>query len=1202
DHPNIVAIYDRGFDQGRHYLVLEYVEGRDLHDRVRLNGPLEPNEAVRFIREVAEGLRYASSQGMIHRDVKPANLLMTPEGHAKIIDLGLALQTDDEDERVTRDGTTVGTVDYMAPEQARDSRATSVRSDLYSLGCTFYFLLTGSPPYPGGNVPDKLGRHCTAPVPDVRELRSEVSDDLAALVLKMMAKKPEARFADYMSLIAALDSLPEAKGNSGDAVDALIADDDDEPIAEALIADDDDDIGLAPTGDERGKPARPAPRLPGPPRAPAEPAPAEVSIAMLASLEDAAAPASVRRRGGAPAAPAEDDGVFAIAQSRPTVRRSGGELPLSTWIAAGAVLGLAIALIGFGVLQFLAPTEAGPIVGTPPADEGQGGGGVGAPPVVTARVGRPPDRPLIVPRAAPVAVVPPRPTWAEPADHASPAPVEPAYPADVEAASLPDWSRRPIAVVDGPVVAVRRVPVADDSSDVPSLRAALNNNGGVVEIADNGPFFEDDLLDRAKARTIRARPGFRPMIVVEPSTTALVRDRSAVFALDGDRLVLEGIDLVIDARALPQSLNVLFLLKGAELTLSRCTVTVLNAGTHPFTLVRVDEPTDQRPNRSSLVRIEGSLIRGPAPAVFDMGGSGDLAISRSVILGGSEAIVVHRPTTPRDPRRYFFHRSILASRASVLGLPGGRTSSSPQVRALGSTFAKVAGLDSSGLIHARTDPAGPPSAAIDWLGHDDALVGWPSWLDASERAAKVLVADLAAARGAWKGSDADSREVKRGWPIDDLAVPSALAALAEARPAVLAQVAEPQPSLIEATVGTFTRLPMPAKPRRLATAPGMASRMGDVPRVAGVNASIEPSKARRAPAPANPSAPAAPAAATAPVTGGEVSFDVADPTWRGDLGLFLARRLASGAGHVVVKVTGSGTWPMTPVRLPDGMSLSVEPAATQGQGPTWVALPGVAAPALIELQGGDLALTGINLGWSPSSRAARLVKVEDGHLYLSRCALKSGESPMPAGSGLVLFRAAGTKPLASRPGPLLSPTDRPTCGLDDCLLMAVGGEAVAAELGRGVVSLTNTAILAEGDAAAIALRPQKVARARFEADLHLDHCSIASERALVQVGPWPGAEPGPARPWLVSSSRSAFFEVAGRGRRGSVLLRSLGDGLEHGALTWQADGDGYDLGFFTASGPADHAPSRQRPDVKGQWVDFWCARHVRNVVGPNPRK
>ncbi|HWE38014.1 MAG TPA: hypothetical protein VG406_15695, partial [Isosphaeraceae bacterium] len=826
---------------------------------------------------------------------------------------------------------------------------------------------------------------------------------------------------------------------------------------------------------------------------------------------------------------------------------------------------------------------------------------------------RRPDRPLIVPRATPVVVEPRKPTWVEPTDPASEPPAEAAYPADVEAASLPDWARRPIAAAgDGPAVTVRRVPVAADSSDLPSLRSALNNTGGVVEIADNGPFFEDDLLDRAKARTIRARPGFRPMIVVEPSTAAVVRDRSAVFTLDGDRLVLEGIDLIIDARALPQSLNYLFHLKGAELTLNRCTVTVLNADTHPFSLARVDEPTDQRPVRWSQIRIEGSLVRGPAPAVFDMAGSGDLAIDHSVILGASEAIVVHRPTTPRDPRRYYFHRSILASRASVLGLPGGRSAAAPQVRSLGSTFAKVAGLDTSGLINAQTDPAGTPAAAVDWLGHDDAFVGWPSWFDAGEHGAKVLVADLAAARATWKGTGATSREVRRGWPIDEQVVPSALAALAEVRPAVLARVAEPQPSLIEATVGRFARLPMPATPRRAATVGGIASgpvRSADprlissVPLVAGVNASIDSGKAHRDLPRGGLTAPApAPVAAMAPVTEGELSFDVADPTWRGDLGLFLARRLAPGARRVAVQVTGSGTWPMTPVRLPDGVSLSVESAATQGHGPTWVAHPGLAAPALIEIEGGDLSLTGINLGWSPSSRVGRLVKVEDGHLYLSRCALKSGESPMPAGSGLVLFRAAGTKPLEGRQGPFLSATDRPTCYLADCLLMAAGGEAFAAELGRGVVSLANTAILSEGDGTAIAIRPQKVARSRFEADLDLDRCSIAAERAFVLVGPWPGSGPGPARPWLVSSSRSAFFEVAERGRRGSVLLRSLGGGLEHGALAWQADGDGYDLAYFTVSGPDDPTPSRQRPDVKAQWVDFWGARHVRNVVGPNPRK
>ena len=369
-----------------------------------------------------------------------------------------------------------------------------------------------------------------------------------------------------------------------------------------------------------------------------------------------------------------------------------------------------------------------------------------------------------------------------------------------------------------------------------------------------------------------------------------------------------------------------------------------------------------------------------------------------------------------------------------------------------------------------------------------------------------------------------------------------------------------------------------------------------------MNASIDPSAKgqsglRRTPAPTGQPRPP-----SAPVTAGELTFDLADPAWRGDLGLFLARRIAPGASRVVVRVVGAGTWAMTPVRLPDGASVAIEVASTMGPGPAWVPAPGSSAPALLEARGGDLSLTGVTLAWSASSKVARLVRVEDGHLLLQRCILKSGESAMPAGSGLVSFRASGTRPLPPRAGPFQTATDRPACVLADCVLSVVGGEALVAELGRGVVSLVNTAVMATDGGAAIALRPQKVARGRFEADLSLDRCSIASDRNFVEIGPWPGAAPGPSRPWLVSSTRSAFFEVAERGRRGAVLLRSLGEGLAHGAIAWQANGDGYDLARFTAAGTDDPAPSRQRPDVKALWVDFWGARHIQNVVGPNSRK
>ncbi len=335
---------------------------------------------------------------MIHRDVKPANLLMTPEGHAKIIDLGLALQTDEEDERVTRDGTTVGTVDYMAPEQARDSRQTSERSDIYSLGCTFYYLLTGSAPYPGGGLADKLARHYKAPIPDVREHRPDVSESLSLLIRRMMEKKPERRYADYSKLIAALESLsdPTAQAGQGAPLDALIVDDDEDeiglaPTESAISRREHDGSGRPPStrdhlmaeiveDDDENEP-RPASSRPGSSGTRRQPTrPAEVSLSELAALD--AEDVSDRRQGrrssgssptiksGGPTGPGppepslsafldEEDEEPVYGSTGPP-RRVGDELPLKTWIAAGLLVGLSIAIVGFGVSMVISMAKPEP--------------------------------------------------------------------------------------------------------------------------------------------------------------------------------------------------------------------------------------------------------------------------------------------------------------------------------------------------------------------------------------------------------------------------------------------------------------------------------------------------------------------------------------------------------------------------------------------------------------------------------------------------------------------------------------------------------------------------------------------------------------------------------------------------------------------------------------------------------------------------
>lgn len=211
DHTNIVASSDAGEDKGTHFLVMEYVEGTDLTRLVRKNGPLPVDQAVDIVLQAARGLSHAHEIGIIHRDIKPSNLLLDRQGVVKILDLGLALREDEDDsasQQLTRDGSILGTCDYMAPEQALNSRSADQRSDIYSLGCTFYFLLTGQLMYGGQkSTMEKVMAHRESAAPAL----SGVPSGVQAAYQKMVAKKPEQRWQTMKEVIAALASA-ESRG------------------------------------------------------------------------------------------------------------------------------------------------------------------------------------------------------------------------------------------------------------------------------------------------------------------------------------------------------------------------------------------------------------------------------------------------------------------------------------------------------------------------------------------------------------------------------------------------------------------------------------------------------------------------------------------------------------------------------------------------------------------------------------------------------------------------------------------------------------------------------------------------------------------------------------------------------------------------------------------------------------------------------
>jgi serine/threonine protein kinase len=228
-HPNIVTAYDASEHDGVHYLAMEYVPGEDLGRIVKQHGPLAVAWAVDYVIQAARGLEYAHSRGIVHRDVKPGNLLLDVEGTIKILDMGLARLNKSglgqpegaAASEITDADRVMGTVDYMSPEQAEDTRGADHRSDVYSLGCTLYRLLIGRPPYAGSTPMKKLLAHRDAPIPSLSAARPDLPEELDAVFQKMVAKKAKDRYQSMGEVIAALETFVSSEDSSSDVALAI---------------------------------------------------------------------------------------------------------------------------------------------------------------------------------------------------------------------------------------------------------------------------------------------------------------------------------------------------------------------------------------------------------------------------------------------------------------------------------------------------------------------------------------------------------------------------------------------------------------------------------------------------------------------------------------------------------------------------------------------------------------------------------------------------------------------------------------------------------------------------------------------------------------------------------------------------------------------------------------------------------------------
>jgi eukaryotic-like serine/threonine-protein kinase len=282
-HPNIVTAYDASSSNGRYYLVMEYVDGLNLDQLVRRHGRLSVGLACDYIRQAANGLQCAHLQGMVHRDIKPANLLV--QGHdlsggasaglVKISDFGLArvgkpyaggTNVSHPGTIMTRDNTVMGTPDFLSPEQARSLHKTDIRSDLYSLGCTFYYLLTGCVPFPGGTALEKLLRHSTDTPASIRLFRADVPEEVTKIIDRLMSKYPGDRYETPAALAAALEPYavsgptPWARSTKATVPLLTFTEADDADINVELLRDSDGNGEHLPDSDDDLAPTPPRPR------------------------------------------------------------------------------------------------------------------------------------------------------------------------------------------------------------------------------------------------------------------------------------------------------------------------------------------------------------------------------------------------------------------------------------------------------------------------------------------------------------------------------------------------------------------------------------------------------------------------------------------------------------------------------------------------------------------------------------------------------------------------------------------------------------------------------------------------------------------------------------------------------------------------------------------------------------------------------
>ncbi len=1039
-HENIVELYEFGESDGAPFLAMEYVPGVDLQNYVEKRKKLPPDEARQIILQATRALAHAHAQQIVHRDVKPSNFLLTrKDGRlvVKLTDMGLAMGPGDEECRLTRVGTTVGTVDYMAPEQARDSGSADIRSDLYSLGCTFYHILAGTAPFARGTMAERLLQHLQDEVPDIRALNKEVPAGYVAILQRMLAKKPEDRYQTPAELLRDLEDPDGAprRATTRAAAGAIL---------------------------ETMKRARPAaaesPKGPAPPRPPRrEPKGRPDSSGVIAARDREPQRDRDRDRDRDREPPREPQRDRA---------RKRGQSSGATWVflavGAGGVLVLAALAVLLATRGGVLPkkdepapppaTLPTPIV-TNPEPDGKSPPPPPTTPVtpapgVAATLGMGPDRPTL-PALLPGAAAPDRAALAR--EFYGP---------------FAEFPRPP----EGAPVLVMRRGAAPESGAVRSLAEALAlapPGASVIEVQDRGPIFVGNLPPlEGRDVYLRAAPGYRPLLAWEaPRVADKGRGPPVLLAHRKGRLVVEGFDLVVKwADAQADAPACLFQLAGGELQLRDCTFSL--AGKHPHGLLLARLLGAGVPGTAApavRLRLSRCYARGTDLGAFAVQDTSAEVLIDDCVLANSEPPLLRVRCRDDDEVKLRVVRSSLVTGQELLRIdPAGKEP--PRVHALV--------WDS---ILARNEPASPEGDLVRITGKADAdnlrwravssvYAGWKKLLATATKA--IDAGDLPAWHAQWpvKGGD---RSLPGTWPN----VPPA--------------------QLEDLPAGAFLPYDTPVAFAASGGDGALGAVVGRLP--APPEAWLARSYDRPAPPPLaafDPGVPPIDEAADGLYHGERIELPV-----RADLGVLLMSRLQGKplGPRVVFHIAGAGEHPCTPLRVKDvgELVLYFEPPR-DGQAEPLTLTPDPKAvlgrPALIEVERGNLTLVGARVRYENSKSAIvppYLVKVTGGNLLLWRCRLTGPLAKAPDAFQSLIFLG----------GPARGPLE---CRLGACVLLS--GKNVLQTTGAEVqLSARQNVVLALDDAVQLDLAGLS-ASARFDCRLDGNTWALRRALLALRIG------------------------------------------------------------------------------------------------------